>query len=78
MMEEGLVDDILCGFPCEFQIEPDKEFFPPCHLDGTQGIRKHGGVEHLFVEVFSDEHVGFYVVYGEAVVMDFVLYVHDG
>lgn len=76
MMKEGLIDEGFGGFPCEFQIEADKEFFPQWELDDAEGVGEHGGVEKFLIEVFANEYIGLYVVDGESVVVDFVENVH--
>lgn len=76
MMKEGLIDKCFGGFPCEFQIEIDKEFFPPWEFDDAEGVGEHGGVEKFLIEVFANEYIGLDVVDGESVVVDFVENVH--
>jgi hypothetical protein len=76
MMKEGLIDECFGGFPCEFQIEIDKEFFPPRELDDAEGVWEHGCVEKFLIEVFANEYIGLDVVDGESVVVDFVENVH--
>lgn len=76
MMKEGLIDECFRGFPCEFQIEIDKEFFPPWEFDDAEGVWEHGCVEKFLIEVFANEYIGLEVVDGESVVVDFVENVH--